>query len=314
MNVYGVEGPPPFEGERYVLHLPVPLAEAARAAGIGEPELLRRLERGRRALLEARERRKRPLSDDKVLTDWNGLMIAALARAGTRLAEPRYLDAARRAASFVLETLADPATGTLLHSWRDGRAHVPAFLDDYAFLIQGLLELHEASGEPEWVEEAVRLAEEQQERLGRRGRRLLRRGRRPPAAVPGQAGLRRGAGVRQRRLGAEPDRAGAADRRARLRGSRGGGAARLRRRHGPGAARARDAGPGARALPAARATGGRRTLDPQPAGERRLAAPRPAAPAAATLEEEAEDAVEISGQARQRRRGRLEAVPSSSWR
>ncbi len=166
MNVYGVEGPPPFEGDRYVLHLPVPLAEAARTAGTGEPELLRRLERGRRALLEARERRKRPLTDDKVLTDWNGLMIAALARAGALLGEPRYLEAARRAASFLGEALVDPATGTLLHSWRDGRAHVPAFLEDYAFLIQGLLELHEASGEPEWAEEAIRLAEEQEERLG----------------------------------------------------------------------------------------------------------------------------------------------------
>jgi uncharacterized protein YyaL (SSP411 family) len=166
MNVYGVEGAPPFEGERYVLHLPLPLSEAARAAGIEEKDLLRRLERGRRALLEARERRERPLVDDKVLTDWNGLMIAALARAGKRLGEPRYLEAARRAASFILETLADPETGMLLHSWRDGHAHVPAFLDDYAFLIQGLLELNAASGEPEWIEEALRLADEQEERLG----------------------------------------------------------------------------------------------------------------------------------------------------
>jgi len=166
MNVYGVEGPPPFEGERYVLHLPVPLREVARTSGLAEAELMRRLERGRRALLEARSRRERPLTDDKVLADWNGMMIGAMARSGARLAEPRYLDAARRAAAFVLDTLADPASGVLLHSWRDGRGRVEAFLDDYAFLVEGLLQLHGATGELEWAEEAARLAEEQQERLG----------------------------------------------------------------------------------------------------------------------------------------------------
>ncbi len=166
MTVHGVEGPPPFEGERYVLHLPVPLAEVARAGGVGAVELLRRLDRGRRALLEARGRRERPLTDDKVLADWNGLTIGALARAGARLAEPRYLDAARRAAAFALDTLVDGGTGTLLHSWRAGRGHVHAFLDDYAFLVEGLLQLHAATGEREWAAEALRLAEQQEQRLG----------------------------------------------------------------------------------------------------------------------------------------------------
>ena len=166
MNVYGIEGPPPFEGERYVLHLPLPLSEVARTGGIAEEDLLRRLERGRRALLEARERRERPLTDDKVLADWNGLMIGAMARAGARLAEPRYLDAARQAAVFVLDNLVDEASGTLLHAWRGRPSAVPALLDDYAFLVEGLLQLHEATGEVEWAEEAVRLAEEQEARLG----------------------------------------------------------------------------------------------------------------------------------------------------
>jgi hypothetical protein len=164
MNVYGVEGPPPFEGNRYVLHLPVPLEEVARTGGVPPAELAKRLDRGRRALLEARGRRERPLTDDKVLADWNGLMIGAMARAGARLAEPRYLDAARRAARFVLERLA--AGETLLHAWRDGRASVPALLDDYAFLVEGLLQLHAATGEPVWLDEAARLADEQEERLG----------------------------------------------------------------------------------------------------------------------------------------------------
>jgi uncharacterized protein YyaL (SSP411 family) len=162
-RVYGLDGPPPFEGERYVLHLPVPLEEIARTGGMAGAGLARSLERGRRALLEARSRRERPLTDDKVLGDWNGLMIGAMARAGARLAEPRYLEAARRAAHFVLGNLV--AGGALLHAWRDGRGSVPALLDDYAFLVEGLLELHASSGEGLWLEHAVRLAEEQEARL-----------------------------------------------------------------------------------------------------------------------------------------------------
>jgi hypothetical protein len=162
--VYGLEGPPPFEGDRYVLYLHTPVAEQARAGGLPEAELRRRLEPGRRALLEARARRERPLVDDKVLADWNGLAIGALARAGERLAEPRYTAAAARAASFVLERMAD--AGGLLHAFRDGRARVPAFLDDYAFLVEGLLELHGATGEGRWLAEALRLADEQERRLG----------------------------------------------------------------------------------------------------------------------------------------------------
>jgi hypothetical protein len=146
-----------------VLYLHTPLAEQARAGGLTEAELLRRLEPGRAALLEARSRRERPLTDDKVLADWNGLMIGAMARAGARLAEPRYLAAAERAAGFVLSRLA--ADGTLLHAFRDGRARVPAFLDDYAFLVEGLLQLHGATGGTRWLEAAVRLAEEQERRL-----------------------------------------------------------------------------------------------------------------------------------------------------
>ena len=137
--VYGLEGPPPFEGERYVLFLHTPLAEQARAGGLSEADLTRRLEPGRRALAEARSRRERPATDDKVLADWNGLMIGAMARAGARLAEPRYIAAAERAAGFVLSRMVDGAGGTLLHAFREGRAHVPAFLDDYAFLVEGLL-------------------------------------------------------------------------------------------------------------------------------------------------------------------------------
>ena len=163
--VHGLEGEPTFEADRYVVYVPAPHAEQARTGGLSEAELLRRLEPGRRALLAAREARERPLVDDKVLADWNGLMIGALARASVLLREPRYLAAAERAATFLLKELRDPGNGTLLHTWREGRASVAAYLDDYAFLISGLLELSAATGEPRWLAEAVRLSEEQERRL-----------------------------------------------------------------------------------------------------------------------------------------------------
>jgi uncharacterized protein YyaL (SSP411 family) len=163
--VHGLEGEPTFEADRYVVYVPAPYAEQARTGGLSEAELLRRLEPSRRALLAARDAREHPLVDDKVLADWNGLMIGALARASALLGEPRYLAAAERAATFLLKELRDPGTGTLLHSWRLGRASVAAYLDDYAFLISGLLELSAATGEPRWLAEAVRLSEEQERRL-----------------------------------------------------------------------------------------------------------------------------------------------------
>jgi hypothetical protein len=162
--VWGFDGAPNFEHDRYVLHLPRPWPDAARAAGLDDDELRRRSEPGRRALLAERARRERPLTDDKVLCDWNGLMIAALARVGALFHEPRYLDAARGAARFLLEHLRD-ASGELLHAWRDGRARVAAVLDDYAFLIDGLLALHAADGDAAWLEQARRLQDEQDRRL-----------------------------------------------------------------------------------------------------------------------------------------------------
>ncbi len=106
--------------------------------------------------LEWRSRRVRPHLDDKVLTDWNGLMIGALARASWVLNEPRYLQAAQRAASFLLETLRT-ADGKLLHRWRDGEARIAAFVDDYAFLIQALIDLYEADFDPRWLQAATTL-------------------------------------------------------------------------------------------------------------------------------------------------------------
>jgi hypothetical protein len=162
--LWGFDGPPNFEHTRYVLHLPKPLPEAASDLSLSEDALLARLERGRRALLDARAKRERPLVDDKVLADWNGLMIAGFADAARHLKDPALLEPARRAARFVLENLVEG--GELRHAWREGRGRVLAFLDDYAFLVQGLLALHAATREDRWREDALRLLAEQEERLG----------------------------------------------------------------------------------------------------------------------------------------------------
>jgi hypothetical protein len=162
--IYGFAGEPALEGGRHVLHLTAPVAEHARRLEVSREALLERLEPHLGRLLETRRRRPHPLVDDKVLTDWNGMAIAGLARAGALLGEPRYVEAAARAAVFVLLEL-DPERGPLRHVWRGGAARIDAFLDDYAFLVRGLLALHEATGEERWLAEAVRLADELQARL-----------------------------------------------------------------------------------------------------------------------------------------------------
>jgi uncharacterized protein len=110
-------------------------------------------------LLEARGARVRPHLDDKVLTAWNGLMISAFGKAGAVLAEPRYTDAARRAADFLSRRMYDAGTGILLRRYRQGEAAIPGFLDDYAFFAQALLDLYETSFEWRDLELAIRLTE-----------------------------------------------------------------------------------------------------------------------------------------------------------
>jgi uncharacterized protein YyaL (SSP411 family) len=115
-------------------------------------------ELSRRRLFERRGARVRPGRDDKVLTGWNGLMIAALSRAAGAFDRPDYAQAAARAARFVLDTLRDAGAG-LLHRWRDGQAAISAFAEDYAYLAWGLLELYEAGFEPWALEAAFRLTD-----------------------------------------------------------------------------------------------------------------------------------------------------------
>ncbi len=112
----------------------------------------------RTKLFDAREERVHPQKDDKILTDWNGLMVAAFARAARVLDSPEDLETASRAAAFVLEHLRTPE-GRLLKRYRAGEAGLTAHLEDYAFLIWGLIELYEAGFNAEFLEEAVRLTD-----------------------------------------------------------------------------------------------------------------------------------------------------------
>ncbi len=118
----------------------------------------------RAKLYEVRARRTPPLRDEKILTAWNGLMISGLACAGRILDERRYTQAATRAAEFVLGRLRGP-DGALFRSFKDGHARHLGFLDDYAFLVAGLIDLYEATFEMRWLEEALALARETERRF-----------------------------------------------------------------------------------------------------------------------------------------------------
>ncbi len=145
------------EGEN-VLHLSKPLSEWAAELGISEQEVADRFEAARSKLLASRCLRRRPDKDDKVLTDWNGLMIAALARAAVVFEDETWAESARGAADFVLETLRTPE-GRLLHRYRAGEAGLQAHLEDYAFLIWGLIELYQVGFEARYLNTALELQE-----------------------------------------------------------------------------------------------------------------------------------------------------------
>jgi uncharacterized protein len=142
-----------------VLWFPRPVEAVAQELEIDPAELKRNVELARRSLLEIRERRVRPGTDDKVLAAWNGLAILALAEAGRAFGEPRFVDAAVRAAEFVLENMRDH-DGRLLRSWRDGRRGRPGYADDHALMSEACLALYETTFDLRWFVEARSLADE----------------------------------------------------------------------------------------------------------------------------------------------------------
>jgi uncharacterized protein YyaL (SSP411 family) len=138
-------------------------AELSRVEETPEDRLRARMDAARAKLLEVRQKRPAPGLDDKVVTSWNGLTIGAFARAGKALGRREYLDAGAGGARFVLRAL--KREGKLLRSWRAGESRIPAYLEDYAFLAWGLLDLHEATGERVWLDEARALVDSMIERF-----------------------------------------------------------------------------------------------------------------------------------------------------
>ncbi|RME41959.1 MAG: thioredoxin domain-containing protein [Planctomycetota bacterium] len=144
-------------GPKNILHVPKPPAEFARLHGMDEQSLRKKVRSWRAKMLAARAKRVPPGKDDKVLTAWNGLMIASLAKGGRVLDEPRYTQAAARAAEFVLKHLRKD--GRLLRTYRAGKSRLTAYLNDYAFFVEGLINLYEATFDRRWLEEARALTD-----------------------------------------------------------------------------------------------------------------------------------------------------------
>lgn len=155
--VYDVTPQGNFEGHN-ILNLSKTIEQCAKILGRSVEELTGELRSDRERLLAVRNGRIRPGLDDKVLVSWNGLMIDALAAAGADLPEPRYLQAAQRAADFILTSMRR-GDGRLWHSYRCGQARFAAYLDDYAGLANALVTLYESDFDERWIDAAVELAD-----------------------------------------------------------------------------------------------------------------------------------------------------------
>ncbi|EGW41519.1 hypothetical protein DOT_0529 [Desulfosporosinus sp. OT] len=159
--VYDITPEGNFEGKNIPNLLLGNLEKIARNNSLAAAEVLQILEKARQTLFTAREKRIHPHKDDKILTAWNGLMIAAFAKGAQVLGIPAYLEAAENAADFVLTHL-KRNDGRLLARYREGHSAYLGYLDDYAFFIGGLLELYSVSGKPHYLQVALQLQEEQE--------------------------------------------------------------------------------------------------------------------------------------------------------
>jgi len=166
VKTFGVEGGGNYRDEASgsfnglnILHLKTPIARIAEGLKVPAKEIEEKITSLRMQLFNAREKRIHPSKDDKILTDWNGLMIAALARGAQVMGDRACLDAAVKAADFILSSVRG-SDGRLLHRYREGEAAIPAHLDDYAFLIWGLIELYEACFDAAYIRTALDLNRE----------------------------------------------------------------------------------------------------------------------------------------------------------
>ena len=151
-----------FEKNTSILHVTASLPAFAAAEQRSADEVRVELEKARERLFHKRGQRVHPLKDDKIITSWNGLMIAALAKAGSAFGRPEYLRRAREAADFLLARLQRP-DGYLWRRFRQGEAEHRGCLDDYAFLAWGMVELFHATYEPCWLEAALKIADQMNE-------------------------------------------------------------------------------------------------------------------------------------------------------
>ena len=163
---FGVQEAGNFEQGQNILHIAVDPMEWAQRHGLELDEMYALVSDAKKKLFEARARRMHPSLDDKVLTSWNGLMIAALAQAGQAFDRPELIDMARRAADTLLEHMRDADAGTLLRRLRGEDAGIDGFLEDYAFFTWGLIDLYQATFETRYLAEAVALTGEMLERFG----------------------------------------------------------------------------------------------------------------------------------------------------
>jgi uncharacterized protein YyaL (SSP411 family) len=162
-QVYGADGKPNFEKMYHILHRPKSSFDLGRELRMTEPELELKLEPLRKKLFEARSRRDRPFRNEIALTAWSGLMIGAYAKAGEIFGDKTYLQTATDAANHVLKHQ-KTADGRLLRTYGapPGKPPVaagPAYLEDYAFLVHGLLNLHDATKDKKWLDEAIALTD-----------------------------------------------------------------------------------------------------------------------------------------------------------
>jgi uncharacterized protein len=155
-RLFGVGAAGNFEHGMTVLSLPYPPEQVSAALGVSEQVLRERMTSIRGRLFEARNTRAKPSRDDKVVTAWNGLAIAAFAEAGAALGREDYIAAARQCAEFLLDALV--VDGTVHRSWLDGQAKVQGFLEDEGHLADSLLTLYEATGEPRYFSAALQTA------------------------------------------------------------------------------------------------------------------------------------------------------------
>jgi uncharacterized protein len=157
VQLFGLTSVGNFSGSKgkNILYLPLPLEEIASQNSLTIDQLIMRLGAITDALYQARKKRSPPAIDDKILVDWNGFVIAALAKAGIVLNEPKYLSAAKKTVDFILNRMLK--NGTLYHRFVKSEAAVEGFLDDYAFFVYGLIELYEATFIDKYLQTAAEL-------------------------------------------------------------------------------------------------------------------------------------------------------------